>query len=138
MDVFKNNKFDNSDIQVSNDDYRSFISRNIDAIRDAIKEELKGHSDVYKTDTLTVVCENDVNVSYIMIDANGWLVDDIVNDSYVPLIDCAVEDFEEGLKKMNFDSELFFSVQVTLESHYLRNVRRFIATVAGLQYPWIS
>lgn len=114
MDVFKNDEFDNSAIQVNNEEYDAFIKRNIEEFNSVITNknisDNKNHSDIYSTSIgLDIVIEKDVNASYIMIDANGFLVDDSINDNYLKIIDCKSENFEDGFNKLSFNRELYFS-----------------------------
>ncbi len=104
MARFENECFSNTDITVTDDEYAEYISRNLAAFGiDAISNNV-----LYNTDTgMEIVCESNLNGTYIMIDAGGYLVDDTKNSSYVRVINCSDTPFSEGIKRLTFDSEIY-------------------------------
>ena len=112
MDIFKNDFFDNSNLQVTNQQYYSFIKRNMNEI-DVIYEDNIINNNIsnifYDKNGMEIIIEKDVNASYIMIDANGYLVDDSKNDNYTNIINCLIDDFSYGLNILPLNKELYFS-----------------------------
>jgi hypothetical protein len=113
MDVFKNDTFDNSDIQVTDKEYDEFVKRNMQVFsldyEKSSGEETKNHNVLVNGRNLTIVPEKSVTGSYIIVDANGYLSDDSQNDNYTHIIDCVTEDFIEGFKKLPFNKKLYQS-----------------------------
>lgn len=108
MRVFKNDKFDNSDIQVSDDEYKGFLKRNIKEFVSLEKEE--NVSSIYIMPSgMEIVAEWSVQGAYIIIDPEGYLIDNSKNDNHIQVANCITEDFGEGLKKVSFNKELYFS-----------------------------
>jgi hypothetical protein len=56
---------------------------------------------------MDIVCESNLNGTYIMIDAGGYLVDNTKNSNYVRVINCAYTPFSDGISKLTFDSEIY-------------------------------
>lgn len=106
MDIFKNESFDNSDIAISDEEYKDFAKLNLKEFKTELGETSLIHIDENGMD---IVVEEDVAGAYIMIDANGNLVDNTKNLNYVSLINCVTENFEEGMKQLSFDHDLYFS-----------------------------
>ena len=112
MNLFRNEEFDNSDIQISDEEYREFVKMNVGAYEELIEEVNTAEFGIakYKIENgMEIVIESEVEASYIMVDANGFLVDNSLNDNYTPLINCASEDFLDGFQKLSLDKDLYFS-----------------------------
>ena len=86
---FVNEKFDNSDICISQNEYEYFIKNNSAA-------------------NLEIIHENDLKNSYIIIDACGTLVDNS-NDDYIKIGSCLKENFGVLFSKMPFNESLYNS-----------------------------
>jgi hypothetical protein len=104
MAKFENECFSNTDITVTDEEYNGYITRNLASF--GINAE--ADKILYKTNEGTeIVCEGNLNGTYIMVDAGGYLVDDTKNSSYVRIIDCAETPFSEGLDKLTFKSDIY-------------------------------
>lgn len=104
MAPFENECFSNADITITDEEYAEYISRNLAAFGlGTIPDNV-----LYATDNgMEIVCESNLNGTYIMIDAGGYLVDDTKNTSYVRVINCAETPFPEGISKLTFDSDIY-------------------------------
>lgn len=108
MDIFKNECFDNSAISITDQEYEGYIQRNLEALHSVTYISGMCGGQLYISESgMQVVAEKRVTSAYIMIDANGCLVDDSQNTSYVKICNCMEEDFTEGLSRLNFDRELY-------------------------------
>lgn len=104
MAKFENECFSNADITVTDEEYNDYITRNLASF--GINAE--ADKVLYKTNEGTeIVCERDLNGTYIMVDAGGYLVDDTKNTSYVRIIDCTEAPFSEGLDALTFKSDIY-------------------------------
>ncbi|WP_019002290.1 viperin family antiviral radical SAM protein [Succinimonas amylolytica] len=107
MNLFRNASFSNADIVVSDHEYRDYAERNTGlriSDRDAalsVKTRI--------SDTCEAVLESDLHAAYLMIDARGFLVDNTLNDSYVPVADAANGDLAAGLARLSFNDRLYRS-----------------------------
>lgn len=55
-----------------------------------------------------VVVEPDMKASYVLIDSNGCLLDNAVDEmTPVVICDCLMEDFAEGLRRLTLDREKY-------------------------------
>ena len=55
-----------------------------------------------------IVVEPDMKASYILIDPNGWLLDNAANEmTPVEICDCRKEKLKEGLKKLTLDEKRY-------------------------------
>lgn len=104
MAPFENECFSNADITITDEEYAEYISRNLAAFGlGTISDNV-----LYTTDNgMEIVCESNLNGTYIMIDAGGYLVDDTKNTSYVRVINCAETPFPEGISRLTFDSDIY-------------------------------
>ena len=86
MKPFQYNSFSNLDIQVSNEEFEEFVERN----------------------RRKIVVEPDMKASYVLIDSNGYLLDNAV-DEMTPVVvcDCLMEDFAERLRRLTLDKEKY-------------------------------
>lgn len=107
MDIFKNATFDNSHIAITNQEYERFVKKNLNVISDVQLYKKTENCEKFLTSFGEVICERDVNATYIIIDANGYLVDDSLNDNYTQVCNCLLENIAEGLKKLNFDEDAY-------------------------------
>lgn len=55
-----------------------------------------------------VVVEPDMKASYVLIDSNGYLLDNAVDEmTPVAVCDCLKENFAEGLRRLTLDREKY-------------------------------
>lgn len=55
-----------------------------------------------------IVVEPDMKASYVLIDSNGCLLDNAVDEmTPVAVCDCFREDFAEGLRRLTLDKEKY-------------------------------
>lgn len=55
-----------------------------------------------------IVVEPDMKASYVLIDSNGCLLDNAVDEmTPVAVCDCLREDFTEGLRRLTLDREKY-------------------------------
>lgn len=101
MKPFQYGSFSNLDIQVSDEEFERFVERNKDRKQ---KEKEAGT----KTAKREVVVEPDMTASYVLIDSNGCLLDNAVDEmTPVAVCDCLREDFAEGLRRLTLDREKY-------------------------------
>ncbi len=102
---FDNGDFSNCHLGISLEEYAAFVRRNVGGA------EIRSDSTVMRQleGGCHAVIETTLRGGYLMIDANGCLVDDTVNTSYVPAADCLREDVRRGLERLGFDRELYLS-----------------------------
>ena len=104
MARFENECFSNSDITVTDAEYAEYVSRNLNSFGIISSDD----SVLYHTDEgMEIVCESNLNGTYIMVDAGGYLVDDTKNSNYVRVINCFDTPFAEGLDKLTFKSDIY-------------------------------
>ena len=104
MAKFENECFSNADITVTDDEYSEYISRNLESL--GITPETDNV--LYKAENgMAIVCESNLNGTYIMVDAGGYLVDDTKNSNYVRVINCVDTPFSEGLDKLTFKADVY-------------------------------
>lgn len=61
-----------------------------------------------KTARREIVVEPDMKASYVLIDSNGCLLDNAVDEmTPVEVCDCLREDFKDGLKKLTLDRKRY-------------------------------
>ena len=121
MKPFQYGNFSNLDIQVSDEEFERFVERNKEKNREKNKKEnrkQKGKEvrkevraavkEVTETAKREVVVEPDMKASYVLIDSNGCLLDNAV-DEMTPVVvcDCLREDFAEGLRRLTLDREKY-------------------------------
>lgn len=107
MMSFANDSFNNFDISVTDEEYMRYIRNNLGVP----PEEINGKSSrIFKlSDTCSAVVEKNLDGGYLMIDACGDLVDNTRNTSYVPVVNCITGNVREGLNRLAFNSELYWS-----------------------------
>lgn len=105
MKPFQYGSFSNLDIQVSDEEFERFVERNRDR---------KGKEDGVTTEAgietarREIVVEPDMKASYVLIDSNGCLLDNAVDEmTPVAVCDCLREDFADGLKKLTLDRKRY-------------------------------
>ena len=107
MMSFANDSFNNSDIVISDEEYMRYISNNLGTSPEMLKDE---NSHIFSlSDTCSVVVEKNLDGGYLMIDANGNLVDNTINTNYVPVVNCVTGDVRDGINRLGLDTELYWS-----------------------------
>lgn len=106
MKPFQYGSFSNLDIQVSDEEFEEFVERNREKNREKDKED--GKEAWVETARREVVVEPDMKASYVLIDSNGCLLDNAVDEiTPVAVCDCLREDFAEGLRRLTLDMEKY-------------------------------
>ena len=105
MQIFDDGVHCNESIKVSDSEYDSYVSRSLKSLgQEFIHEKIQ-----YQAGTTQVIAERLLMGGYIMVGANGFLLDDTKNSSYTKVCDCQTESFAEGLKKLTFFEEVYKS-----------------------------
>lgn len=113
MKPFQYGNFSNLDIQVSDEEFEMFVERNREKNKEKEKKENRKEDGVAaKAGTETarreVVVEPDMKASYVLIDSNGYLLDNAVDEmTPVAVCDCLRDDFAEGLRRLTLDREKY-------------------------------
>ena len=105
MKPFQYGSFSNLDIQVSDEEFERFVERNRDR-----KGKEDGVTAEAGTETARreIVVEPDMKASYALIDSNGCLLDNAVDEmTPVAVCDCLREDFADGLRRLTLDRERY-------------------------------
>ena len=109
MKPFQYGSFSNLDIQVSDEEFERFVERNKE--KDGKEDEKRKGKEAEagaETARRKVVVEPDMKASYVLIDSNGYLLDNAVNEmTPVAVCDCLREDFAEGLRRLTLDREKY-------------------------------
>ena len=115
MKPFQHGSFSNLDIQVSDEEFERFVERNREKNREKNKKEnrkQKGKENEMaakagkETARREVVVEPDMKASYVLIDSNGCLLDNAVDEmTPVAVCNCLREDFADGLRRLTLDRE---------------------------------
>ena len=92
VSYFRNAKFDNTNILISEAEFRAYIERN-----------------QIKNKNIDIVIENDLRASYIMVDARGYLVSDYDTDNYEDVGNLLTDDFSSCLSKLYLNQNLYDS-----------------------------
>lgn len=105
MKPFQYGSFSNLDIQVSDEEFERFVERNRD--RKGEEDGVTAEAGM-GTAKREIVVEPDMKASYVLIDSNGCLLDNAV-DEMTPVVvcDCLMEDFAEGLRRLTLDKEKY-------------------------------
>ena len=99
MKPFQYEGFSNLDIQVSDEEFERFVERN------RKQREKEAGTETTKRE---VVVEPDMKASYVLIDSNGYLLDNAVDEmTPVTVCDCLRENFAEGLRRLTLDREKY-------------------------------
>lgn len=117
MKPFQYGNFSNLDIQVSNEEFERFVERNREKNKEKMEkqEEKEAGKEVragVKAGTETarreIVVEPDMKASYVLIDSNGCLLDNAVDEmTPVAVCNCLREDFADGLRRLTLDRERY-------------------------------
>lgn len=105
MKPFQYGSFSNLDIQVSDKEFEKFVERNRD--RKGKADGVTAEAGM-ETARREIVVEPDMKASYVLIDSNGCLLDNAVDEmTPVAVCDCLREDFTDGLKKLTLDRKRY-------------------------------
>lgn len=105
MKPFQYGSFSNLDIQVSDEEFERFVERNRD--RKGKEDGVTAEAGM-ETAKREIVVEPDMKASYVLIDSNGCLLDNAVDEmTPVAVCDCLREDFAEGLRRLTLDREKY-------------------------------
>lgn len=117
MKPFQYGNFSNLDIQVSDEEFEEFVERNREKNKEkrekqeekeAGKEVRAGAKAGTETARREIVVEPDMKASYVLIDSNGCMLDNAVDEmTPVAVCDCLREDFANGLKKLTLDRKRY-------------------------------
>lgn len=105
MKPFQYGSFSNLNIQVSDEEFEKFVERNRDrkGKADGVTAEVG-----METARREIVVEPDMKASYVLIDSNGCLLDNAVDEmTPVAVCDCLREDFADGLRRLTLDRERY-------------------------------
>lgn len=102
---FSDGVHDNAHMVISDAEYTAYMQRLLLQLHCCY--ELK--TPQYRIGTTTIVAERTLAGSYIMVDANGCLVDDTKNSFYTKVADLRYEDFRKGLKNLTLYEDLYRS-----------------------------
>ncbi len=94
---FKLNSINNFDSVVDDEEYNSFLERNIQT-----KITDFNHSTKLEKDDIKIIIEPSMESSYLFIDSNGYLIDNS-NNTHKQIIDFKTEYKKDILKVINFD-----------------------------------
>ena len=105
MKPFQYDGFSNLDIQVSDAEFLRFVEKNRKKDRKEGGKETGAGAELAERE---VVVEPDMRASYVLIDSNGCLLDNAVDEmTPVAVCDCLREDFANGLKKLTLDRKRY-------------------------------
>lgn len=108
MKPFQYGSFSNLDIQVSDEEFERFVERNREKNKEKEKEVRAGAKAGIETARREIVVEPDMKASYVLIDSNGCLLDNAVDEmTPVAVCDCLREDFADRLKKLTLDRKRY-------------------------------
>lgn len=113
MKPFQYDNFSNLDIQVSDEEFEEFVERNKEKRekkeeKEAEKEIRAGAKAWTETARREIVVEPDMKASYVLIDSNGCLLDNAVDEmTPVAVCDCLREDFADGLRRLTLDRKRY-------------------------------
>lgn len=108
MKPFQYGNFSNLDIQVSNEEFERFVERNREKNKEKEKEVRAGAKAGTETARREIVVEPDMKASYVLIDSNGCLLDNAVDEmTPVAVCNCLREDFADGLRSLTLDRERY-------------------------------
>lgn len=112
MKPFQYGSFSNLDIRASDEKFEMFVERNREKNREKDKEDGKEAGAAAEAGVETVkrevVVEPDMKASYVLIDSNGYLLDNAVDEmTPIAVCDCLKEDFAEGMRRLTLDREKY-------------------------------
>lgn len=105
MQVFDDGFHCNSHISVSDRQYDSYVRKSFESLG----LEFIPEKTLYRFNNTEIVAERFLQGGYIMIGADGFLLDDTLNSSYTKVCDCLTESFADGIEKLNFNRSLYSS-----------------------------
>lgn len=105
MQVFDDGFHCNSHISVSDGQYDSYVRKSFESLG----LEFIPEKTLYRFNNTEIVAERFLQGGYIMIGADGFLLDDTLNSSYTKVCDCLTESFADGIEKLNFNRSLYSS-----------------------------
>lgn len=105
MKPFQYGSFSNLDVQVSDEEFEKFVERNRD--RKGKADGVTAEAGM-ETARREIVVEPDMKASYVLIDSNGCLLDNAV-DEMTPVVvcDCLRESFADGMRRLTLDREKY-------------------------------
>lgn len=102
---FSDGVHDNEHMVISDAEYTEYMQRLLTQFNaDYVPEQYR-----YKVGETLIVAERTLAGSYIMVDSNGYLVDDTKNTAYTKVTDLRKEDFREGLGRLTLYESLYQS-----------------------------
>lgn len=105
MKPFQYDGFSNLDIQVSDAEFLRFVEKNRKKDRKEGGKEAGAGAELAERE---VVVEPDMRASYVLIDSNGCLLDNAVDEmTPVAVCDCLREDFADGLRRLTLDRKRY-------------------------------
>lgn len=105
MKPFQYDNFSNLDIQVSDAEFLRFVEKNRKKDRKEGGKEAGAGAELAERE---VVVEPDMRASYVLIDSNGCLLDNAVDEmTPVAVCDCLREDFADGLRRLTLDRKRY-------------------------------
>ena len=108
MKPFQYGNFSNLDIQVSDEEFERFVERNREKNKEKEKKVRAGAKAGTETARREIVVEPDMKASYVLIDSNGCLLDNAVDEmTPVAVCDCLREDFADGLRRLTLDRKRY-------------------------------
>ena len=109
MKPFQYGSSSNLDIQVSDEEFEECVERNREKNKEKMeKQEEKEAKAGIETARREIVVEPDMKASYVLIDSNGCLLDNAVDEmTPVAVCDCLKEAFAEGLRRLTLDREKY-------------------------------
>lgn len=105
MQIFDDGIHCNSDISINDAQYNNYIKNSFEVLG----LEFQSEKTLYKFNNTEIVTERSLKGGYIMIGADGCLLDDTLNLSYTKVCDCLTESFSVGIEKLNFNKSLYLS-----------------------------
>ena len=116
MKYYEDENFSNTDLLISDQEFDEFVDANLEEVAEAealnayTKSKESNESFVCnKEKNGKIVIEKQVSGSYLIIDANGYLLDNHEDNVYRPICNCLEENLSEGLNKLIFDETLYRS-----------------------------
>ncbi len=105
MQIFDDGKHCNEGIAINDQEYDAYVNNALSALGIDFHPEKV----LYQAGNMEIVAERQLRGGYLMIGANGFLLDDTKNSSYTKISDCQKESFHEGLKRLTFYEEVYAS-----------------------------